>query len=72
MPTCKLCNQEITEGQRWEYATSYAVRTPEEQKERVHSGCVAKQLREVLTMLAAVPEKDRDDLYIEIEGIVRT
>lgn len=66
MPTCKLCQEEITEGQRWEYYSSYPVRTPEELKERVHASCVAKQLREVLMGLAAMPEEERENFYIEI------
>lgn len=70
MKICKLCGESIIEGQRWEYYKAYAFRTPEDQKERVHSGCVGKLCRDVITRLAAVPENERDQFSIEIEGIV--
>ncbi len=61
--TCHRCGQVIAAGQGWEYLTSYSVRTPEAAKQRVHSACVAQQLREVLTALAQVPEMDWDGLF---------
>jgi hypothetical protein len=66
-PICKLCNEAITEGQRWEYAAgAYPVGTPEQAKQRVHGACVARQLREVIEALARVPEHKRDEITFEI------
>lgn len=60
--TCQHCGQPITTGQGWEYVSSYPVTTPEHAKLRIHSACVAQQIRAVLTQLAQVPETDWDDL----------
>jgi hypothetical protein len=66
-PICTLCHQPIAPDERWEYAAgAYPVRTPESAKRRVHSRCVAAQVREVLALLARVPEEDRERITLEI------
>jgi len=58
---CALCEQPITEGERWEYERgAYPVGTSESAKRRVHSRCVAALIREALELFARVPEDERE------------
>ena len=63
---CKLCSEMITDAERWEYTRLYAVETPEVLKQRVHNRCVTAQVREVLRLMARVPEDERNEIYFDL------
>lgn len=66
-PTCAMCKKPIPEGQSWEYEKgAYPIGTPEGDKRRVHSACVAQLIRETLAAFASVPEDKREAVTFEI------
>ena len=66
-PACAICEKHIPEGERWEYEKgAYPIGTPEGDKRRVHTACVAQLIRETLAAFARVPEDKREELTFEI------
>lgn len=58
---CKFCGNVIAPIEAWEYYKPYPVGTPEAMKERVHSYCVARLVRDTLKLMAKVSEDRRGE-----------